>query len=38
MKKNREIDEMPKALRKEEKETINKQTGKKVLLTLIILN
>ena len=37
MKKNREIDEMPKALRKEEKETINKQTGKKVLLTLIIL-
>jgi len=37
MKKNKEIDEKPKALEVEEKEPIKKQTGKKVLLVLIIL-
>ena len=37
MKKNKEIDEMPKALQKEVNEPVKKQTGKKVLLVLIIL-
>ena len=37
MKKNKEIDEKPKALQSEGKEPIKKQTGKKVLLVLIIL-
>lgn len=37
MNKIKEIDEMPKALQNEEKDPIKKQTGKKVLLILIIL-
>lgn len=37
MKKNKEIEEIPKALQKEEKEPVKKQTGKKLLLTAIIL-
>lgn len=35
--KKKQIDELPKALQGEEKKTINKQTGKKVILILIIL-
>ena len=37
MKKNREVDELPKALQNGEKEPIKKQTGKQVLMVLIIL-
>lgn len=37
MKKNKDIDELPKALKKEGKEQLKKQTGKKVLLVFIIL-
>ena len=37
MKKNKEIEELPKALQKDEKATVKKQTGKKVLMVLIIL-
>ena len=37
MKKNKEINEIPKSLQNEGKEPIKKQTGKKVLLVLIIL-
>ena len=37
MKKNKEIEELTKALKNEEKKPKKKQTGKKVLMTLIIL-
>ena len=37
MKKNKEKEELPKALQEEEKATVKKQTGKKVLMVLIIL-
>ena len=37
MRKNKEIDELPKALQKEGKEPVKKQTGKKILFVLIIL-
>ena len=37
MKKNKEIDKLPKALQKDGNGPVKKQTGKKVLLTLIIL-
>ena len=37
MKKDKEIDEKPKALQSEVKEPIKKQKGKKVLLVFIIL-
>lgn len=37
MKKNKEIDKLPKALQTGKKGPVKKQTGKKVLLTLIIL-
>ena len=33
MKKNKEIEELPKALQKDEKATVKKQTGKKVLIS-----
>jgi len=37
MKKNKEIDELPKALQNEGKKPLKKQTGKKVLLVFIVL-
>lgn len=37
MKKNKDIDELPKALQKENEAKVKKQTGKKILLVLIIL-